>query len=222
MPLSSLHYIFESRDQLVALAVHAIATDFGTDIDQESIDWTTVGSAVRTSIGQHLEQINRDPKRLTALFECLIYGVRTPELADLGRDRWAEDLLATRFYLELISQRLRVKYTIPEAALANMILMMTEGISLTWLRMRDNAIAWQGIDACVALVEHFSRPLEAGEEPSAELLSNATLLELVLSRAEHNHHGLGGWGEAAPDGDADGDGNAIGTTSDGAAAPSDA
>ncbi|MGO2113162.1 MAG: TetR family transcriptional regulator, partial [Pseudoclavibacter sp.] len=55
MPLSTLHYVFESREQLIELAVRNIAADFRMRLDLDAIDFSTVETAIRTAFWQRLE-----------------------------------------------------------------------------------------------------------------------------------------------------------------------
>lgn len=182
MPLSSLHYVFDSRDQLIALAIRELAIDLGLRIDVEQIDFTSLRSAVRSTIGQSVEHINADPDALLAIHECALYAARTPSLRQIGPDSWAEEGRMVRYFLELLGLKLGLRWTVPIDQLASMVLLITEGMAYVWLKIRDNATSWLGIDAVVATLEQHSRPLEEGEEPETMLLSQASFADLFPIR----------------------------------------
>lgn len=179
MPLSSLHYVFDSREQLIALAVNSIAADFRMRFDTEAIDFSSVASAVRTAFGQRLEFVNDHPDMTLAAYECLMYAARTEELKDLGARRWDEDVLLIRFLLEVLCVRNRLRLKAPSVSLAVMVLTTIEGILFAWTKTRDTGTALIGVDAIVAVVERNVEPLPEGEEPEVELIGSEEVHHLL-------------------------------------------
>lgn len=179
MPLSSLHYVFDSREQLIALAVNSIAVDVRLRFDINAIDFSSVEEAVRSAFGQRLQFVNEHPDMTLAAYECLLYATRTEELRDLGPRRWGEDVLLIRFLLEVLCVRKRLRLKVSSESLAVMVLTIIEGILFAWTKTRDTATALAGVDAIVAVVERNVEPLREGEEPDVELMDSAEVRHLL-------------------------------------------
>lgn len=184
MPLSSLHYVFDTREQLIELAVRTIAADFRMRLDVEAIDFATVATAVHTAFGQRLEYAKSHPTMTLAAYECMTYAARTDVLASLGTSRWSEDMLFIRFLLEMLRLRQRVRFTIESEKLAAMVLTIVEGIIFSWTKTRDDDNAWLGVDAIVTVVESCVEPLDDDEEPESELLGSDMLEQLFSQNDE--------------------------------------
>ncbi|WP_188726310.1 TetR/AcrR family transcriptional regulator [Pseudoclavibacter endophyticus] len=178
MPLSTLHYVFESREQLIELAVRNIAADFRMRLDLDAIDFSSVESSIRTAFGQRLHYAREHRDMTLAAYEVHAYAARTHELAGLGVARWSEDLLFIRFLLDLLQVRTRVRLTIDSEVLASMLLVTIEGIMFTWVKTNDDRAVWLGVDAIVTLIESNLEPLADGEEPSTELMGSRLVEEL--------------------------------------------
>lgn len=168
MPLSSLHYVFESREQLVGLAVREIVAETGLRVDLEDIDYSSLGSAVRSSMGQILEFVTENELATLALHECLTFAARSEGLREVGRARRAEDERLTRSVLETAADRLGLRWLVPVEHLASTAVTMVEGLTFAWLNTRDSAAAWLGVDALAALLASTSEALPVDAAPGRE------------------------------------------------------
>ena len=170
MALSSLHYVFESREQLVAIAVRELVHNIGRAIDPAKVDYTSIRSTITSTFGQVLDSGERDRLAIAAVLECYLYAARQESLRELGRDRWDEEHLFMRYLLELIAVHCRIAFERPVEELASILLILIDGANSTLLKLRDRRVAELGLDAMATVLEASARPLPEDEAPATELI----------------------------------------------------
>ena len=91
MPLASFHYAVGSRDELLSDVIELVVAGEGTaTLGSLEIDAPDLRSAVRATFGAYLDLVRTDPAREQAMFELTQHALRTPALADLPRQQYAE------------------------------------------------------------------------------------------------------------------------------------
>jgi DNA-binding transcriptional regulator YbjK len=137
MPLGSFHYAFSSRDEMMhELIAHVVET-------QTVAAFSTIhfGDDVRSIIRQALEAFFRtiveNPGQEQVLFELMVYSLRTPRLAELPREQWANYRSAAEELLSVIAANAGIRWIVPIADLAHMVVAITDGLTLSWLANRD-------------------------------------------------------------------------------------
>ncbi|MFC5500935.1 TetR/AcrR family transcriptional regulator [Lysinimonas soli] len=142
MPLASFHYAYSSRDELLSDVIELVVADQGSaTFASLLLDTSDLRSAVRATFRAYLDVVRADPAREQAMFELTQHALRTPSLAALPRRQYES-------YRGLIGQLLaagaaghNAQWDIPVDELAAFVLVITDGITLSWLADRDDAAA---------------------------------------------------------------------------------
>ncbi len=149
MPLASFHYVFESRDELMAELVNAVVSSEQTDLEP-ALDAARAPSGIRAAIRSGLQHyfdgVRADPDREKAMFELTQWALREPGFAPLaGRqyDRYYE--LAERAAREAAHLTGSV-WNRPVAEVARLVVALTDGVTVAWLVTRDDAAAERALD----------------------------------------------------------------------------
>jgi AcrR family transcriptional regulator len=163
MSLASLHYAFESRDDLIAEVIaQVIELQAGAALGvlEPGADLSTT---LREAFHAYLAVIAADPPREQAMYELNHYALRTPGLGESARRQYASYYAAAEAVLTAIAEVTGHEWTRPMPQMARILITLTDGISLGWLVDHDTEAAEQVIDfavgALVALA-HPTGPLE--------------------------------------------------------------
>ncbi|CAM5346240.1 TetR/AcrR family transcriptional regulator [Leifsonia shinshuensis] len=175
MPLASFHYVFASRDELMAELVNTVVAGEQTDLEP-ALDPATapleLRAAIRSGLQHYLDGVRADPDREKAMFELTQWALREPGFAPLARrqyDRYYELAeRAARDAAELTGSSWRL----PVAEVARLLVTLTDGLTIAWLVTRDDAAADRAIDfAADALAAIADVPQPVPAVPSAPVPS---------------------------------------------------
>lgn len=160
MPLASFHYVFASRDELMAELVNTVVAGEQTDLEP-ALDPATapleLRAAIRSGLQHYLDGVRADPDREKAMFELTHWALREPGFAPLARRQYDR-------YYELAERAARdaaaltgSAWSLPVADVARLLVTLTDGLTIAWLVTRDDAAAERSLDfaadALAALAE---------------------------------------------------------------------
>lgn len=170
MPLASFHYVFSSRDELMAeLVDSAVAgeqSDLAPAFDPPPTD---LRGAIRSGLEHYFEGVRADPDREKAMFELTQWALREPGFAPLAQRQYeryyevAERAAADAARLTGSTWRL----SLPEVA--RLLVTLTDGLTVAWLATRDDRAAAATIDFAAEALAALAVPAS----PSPSLLPNA-------------------------------------------------
>ncbi len=159
MPLSSFHYAVPSRDDLLRDVVELVVAD-ETDAALAGLlaDAVDVHDAMRRTLTAYLDHVRTAPGREQAMFELTQYALRTPDLDDLPAEQYARYHATAQALLTAAETHLGIRWTVPVADLARLVVTITDGITLAWLADRDDQAALTTIDLATAAIVPFAEP----------------------------------------------------------------
>ncbi|NDZ93191.1 TetR family transcriptional regulator [Streptomyces sp. SID6673] len=160
MTLSTFHYVFSSRDDLLAALVER-----GTDTELAVIaDALTAASAdgiggfdgirimLRESLFGYIDGLIEDPDREQAMISLNQYARQTAGLAGLGADMYRRYYEAIAYGLDVGAEQAGVEWDRPTDELAPLVVAATDGITLAYLNTRDRAVCERVAEATVTLL----------------------------------------------------------------------
>lgn len=160
MTLSTFHYVFESRDALLAALVeYGIAREFDSvstafDVaghdDAHGLDG--VERILRTSFAGYIDGIAADPERTQALISLNQYARQTTGLARLGAEMYYRYYEGIAEALALAAAQCEVQWQSPVEELSPLIVAAVDGITLSYLNIRNRAICDRIAQATVGLL----------------------------------------------------------------------
>ncbi|MBF4634619.1 TetR family transcriptional regulator [Agreia pratensis] len=146
MSLASFHYVFESRDQLMAELVSVVVEAERRAMLPPLTPGETFRDTVRLGLERYLQHLRSDPQREKAMLELTQYALRSPSLEAVASRQYeryralAEDALATA------AERWNMTWTMPVDQIARILVVVTDGVTMSWLVTRDDAAAARALD----------------------------------------------------------------------------
>ncbi|HET9655231.1 MAG TPA: TetR family transcriptional regulator [Kineosporiaceae bacterium] len=184
MPLGALHYVFVSRDDLLAAVIDTVTA--GQRVAAESVlphpDTQppasgallhTFGALLHTGLGRFLDLLEAEPEREVAVLELNLYTLRTPAMAGTMRAEYEETYQALVPVLARAARACRCASTVPLRDVARLLVTAVDGLTTTWLADRDCAatrrVAALVADGIAALFAPLAPDAAAGQgdEPGA-------------------------------------------------------
>ncbi|KQP55970.1 hypothetical protein ASF51_12625 [Agreia sp. Leaf283] len=146
MALASFHYAFESRDALMAELVNVVVEAERGAMLPPLAPGESFRDTVRLGLERYLQHLRSDPHREKAMLELTQYALRTPALEAVASRQYeryhalAEDALATA------AELWNVTLTMPIVDVARILVVVTDGVTLSWLVTRDDEAAARALD----------------------------------------------------------------------------
>jgi len=166
MPLASFHYAVSSRDELLRDVVELVVAEEGNAALTSLLGHATgVRDAIRLALTASLDLVRSDPGREQAMFELTQYALRTASLSDLPPDQYERYRGVAEALLTAGAHRLGIRWSVPSAELAQLLVAITDGITLAWLADRDDAAAERTVALAADALTSFAVPAA----PSASL-----------------------------------------------------
>ncbi|MFT4284395.1 MAG: TetR family transcriptional regulator C-terminal domain-containing protein [Protaetiibacter sp.] len=157
MPLGSFHYAVPSRDELLRDVVELVVEGEGdAALAGLLADAADPRDAIRRTLAAYLDHVRQAPGREQAMFELTQYALRSPELSDLPAEQYARYHALAAQVLSAAEAHLGIRWTIPVAELARLVVTVTDGVTLAWLADRDDAAAERTIDLAADALTAFA------------------------------------------------------------------
>ncbi|MFD4958624.1 TetR/AcrR family transcriptional regulator [Microbacterium sp. NPDC058389] len=161
MSLASFHYAFESRDELLDLLITEVLAKEEKAVLPEQLEGRTLAELLHAGLTGYLDHLRADPAREQAMLELTQFALRArPELA---RDQYAQYTRIATAALEMAAHHTRSRWTVPVPTAARLLISFTDGITLTWLVDRDDALAESVVTAAAAALAQLAAPLTDAE-----------------------------------------------------------
>ena len=141
MSLASFHYAFASRDEMMEELIAYVVEN------QTVAAFSTIryGSDIRTTIRDGLqaffETIVADPGHEQVLFELMLFALRTPGLESLPKKQWTNYREGATELLNAAAVNAGIEWSRPIDEVAQLLITVTDGLTLAWLANRDLAAA---------------------------------------------------------------------------------
>jgi AcrR family transcriptional regulator len=142
--LSVFHYCFDSKQELVESVITTITEHYVTVVKEAIRPRATLPDTVRAGFQAYWDHVRTHPDEHMLTYELTQYALRRPGFEHLARRQYE---LYTETYGELIDQLRRtmgIRLRVPVPVLARYLAAMTDGLTLNYLVLGDEA-AWNDI-----------------------------------------------------------------------------
>jgi AcrR family transcriptional regulator len=149
MSLASFHYVFTSRDELMSELVAYVVAQQERALapvltpDQGPVD---LRDAVRAGLQTYFDVVKSDPQREKAMFELTHYAMRSPGLEHLARLQYGSYYALAENALAVASELTGAAWDRPLHDIATLLVVLTDGLTISWLVNRDDAAAESMLD----------------------------------------------------------------------------
>jgi AcrR family transcriptional regulator len=161
MSLASFHYAFTSRDEMMTELVNtAVAQEERTLAPALAQDAArvTMREAIRAGLEEYFAGVTRDPDREKAMFELTQYAMRTDGMAALAQRQYERYYALAASALEIAAQKSGQRWTRPVDEVAAILVVLTDGLTLSWLVNRDHAAAAATMDFAADALARLAAP----------------------------------------------------------------
>lgn len=146
MSLASFHYAFESREELMAELVVFVTENEQAAIMPESLGDGSLRDILRSGLSRYFSLLREDPEREKAMFELAHYAMRTPGLEHLARRQYEGYRALATAAVVAAAEASGTRWLHPIEWVANLMVVYTDGVTLTWLASRDDDAAEFALD----------------------------------------------------------------------------
>ncbi len=171
--LSTFHYVFATRDELLEALVERGTekelTAVGAALGEGALDISPgragVVAILQSALSAYIDGVQADPDREQAMISLNQYARQTDGLSDLGAQMYLRYYEAIADALDGVAAATGTAWDRPSADLAPLVLAATDGITLSFLNIRNRAICDLIADAVVAnLSTHIADNPETTQE----------------------------------------------------------
>ncbi|MBM7280256.1 TetR family transcriptional regulator [Gordonia rubripertincta] len=156
--LSTFHYVFATRDELLEALVErgtekeltAVSAALEEGAQEISQGRSGAVAILESALSAYIDGVQTDPDREQAMISLNQYARQTDGLSDLGLQMYLRYYEAIAAALEGVAAATGTGWDRPTAELAPLVLAATDGITLSYLNIRDRAICDLIADAVVA------------------------------------------------------------------------
>lgn len=156
--LSTFHYVFATRDELLEALVErgtekeltAVSAALEEGAQEISQGRSGAVAILESALSAYIDGVQTDPDREQAMISLNQYARQTDGLSDLGSQMYLRYYEAIAAALEGVAAATGTGWDRPTAELAPLVLAATDGITLSYLNIRDRAICDLIADAVVA------------------------------------------------------------------------
>lgn len=144
MSLASFHYVFTSRDELMSELVTYVVSQQERALapvlmpDQGPVE---LRDAIRAGLQTYFDVVRSDPQREKAMFELTHYAMRSPGLERLAQLQYASYYALAENALSVASELTGADWDRPIHEIATLLVVLTDGLTISWLVNRDDAAA---------------------------------------------------------------------------------
>lgn len=160
MTLSTFHYVFDSRDDLLSALVRR-GTDTELAVIADALGAAAANSVkgleglrimLRDCLFGYLDGVIADPEREQAMISLNQYARQSPGRPGPGADMYHRYYEAIAYGLAVAAQQAEVDWDEPVDGLAPLVVAATDGMTLAYLNTRDEAIGRRIAEATVTLL----------------------------------------------------------------------
>jgi AcrR family transcriptional regulator len=162
MPLGSFHYVFDSRDDLIAAVIdtvtaqeHDAALTALATAEHPGADLATI---LRQGLHSYLDLLVADPQREQALLELSLYAMRQAGSTPQATGQYRAYYAAAAHSLKLAASASGTEWSVPLAQVARLLVTLTDGITSTWLADRDTAAAQGSVAFAADALARLAHP----------------------------------------------------------------
>lgn len=174
MSLASFHYVFESRDALMAQLVETVVAGEQADIApvfDDAAPPQDLRAAIRAGLQHYFDGVRAEPDREKAMFELTQWAMREPGFEPLARRQYQHYYALAQQTAAVAARLTGTAWIRPLPEVAGILVALTDGMTLAWLATGDDAAAAATMefaaDALAALAAPASDHVAATSRPAA-------------------------------------------------------
>ncbi|MET9832087.1 TetR/AcrR family transcriptional regulator [Streptomyces sp. NPDC006385] len=155
--LSVFHYCFDSKQELVESVITTITEHYVTVVKEAIRPRATLEETVRAGFQAYWDHVRTHPDEHMLTYELTQYALRRPGFEHLARRQYE---LYTETYADLIDQLRRtmgIRLQVPVPVLARYLAAMTDGLTLNYLVLGDEAACNAILDTVTAHIAGLVR-----------------------------------------------------------------
>lgn len=166
MPLASFHYVFSSRDELMAELIEAAVEGEQRDLDPVLRAVADPGVAamrdvLRAGLQHYFDGVRADPDREKAMLELTQWALREPGFEPLARRQYARYHELAAHAAAEAARLTGSTWTRPLDEVARILVSFTDGLTVGWLVTRDDAAAAATMDVAADALAALATPTSA-------------------------------------------------------------
>jgi AcrR family transcriptional regulator len=158
MSLASFHYAFRSRDELIAELIAYVVENEALAAGGTLEPGSDLESTIRIGLLGFLDLVAADPDRELAMFELTQYALRTDELGDAARAQYASYYAAAAALVSAAADLTGRTWSRPVDEIARIVVTLTDGLTLSWLVHRDDAVTRPVVDFAACALAALADP----------------------------------------------------------------
>lgn len=144
--LASVHYCFNSREELLEEAGRRMTDRAVTNVRDAFIDENDLHGTVASLLRAFWQGVEHHPEAELVGYELLQYALRQPGVRELAQHQLAHYLEVQEELLRMVADKVGIAWTVPVDVLARYIHSSLDGLSLSWLVDQDSARCGQVLD----------------------------------------------------------------------------
>ncbi|MEV8212375.1 TetR family transcriptional regulator C-terminal domain-containing protein [Leifsonia sp. NPDC077715] len=174
MPLASFHYVFASRDELMAELIETAVAGEQRDLDPvlaavADAEGAAMRDVLRSGLQHYFDGVRADPDREKAMLELTQWALREPGFEPLARRQYARYHELAAHAVAEAARLTGSTWTRPLDEVARILIAFTDGLTVGWLVTRDDS-------AAAATMDVSADALAALAVPASTTTATATAL----------------------------------------------
>jgi AcrR family transcriptional regulator len=155
--LASVHYCFDSKQELLQEVLISIINELTGDWAPDLADSAGVAEMMRADLGALWAVVEREPGKQQVTYELTHYALRTEGLDELARWQYETYYARSADRLRAVAARAGVEWTLPLPVMTRMLMNMIDGLVLGWLVDRDSELARAALNAFADTLSTLTR-----------------------------------------------------------------
>lgn len=161
MSLASFHYAFPSREALLIELIDSVTKGEMAALADIVEQAPSVEETVEGALLAYLDFLVEHSAREHAMLELTHYALHHEGMRDVAVKQYESYWGTVGQLLDAVCARFDVEWTIPREAVARHVVMLTDGITMSWLVDHNTEECRQALQAGAAGIAQFIRPRTA-------------------------------------------------------------
>ncbi|MET0853994.1 MAG: TetR family transcriptional regulator [Microterricola sp.] len=159
MSLASFHYAFASRDELMhELIAFVVAHEQAAVLPAPDGD-SSLRDIIRAGLQRYADHLRADPLREQAMLELTQQALRSTGMEHLAKLQYDTYFALAATALTTAAEQTGTAWTRPVDEVARLLVVLTDGLTITWLVERDDAAAASIMDFAADALAGLGRQL---------------------------------------------------------------
>lgn len=153
IPLSTIHYVFPTKDAIVAAIVDDLAAEISDALVQPATDDDTFGASVRAAAASFWSVLVEGRRDLQLMqYDLTVYSIRSPTLSAVPAHQYRAYVQAVSRWCTTAAARTGATLMIDPEMLARMIVALADGLILQYVSDPDDNRSRRDLDTALMLL----------------------------------------------------------------------